>query len=234
MCKRSVFVVAVLATAMGCGSGDDGGGEGGADASVIALTDGAPPDAPPPDALVCPVAECGGVCVNTQTDRDHCGSCGKTCSSPALDCSGGECGDCPASFVPEPFTTAFDFVQENMGSVFAVGAFAGGDGATHAVIVFADPAEVELGVDLDLATATSVGVFLGYRVDLMSMQAQSSYAALSGTLRIDALCADGLTATLTGASFQEAELGGPVIPESCQLADVSIDLALGSDCSPSE
>jgi hypothetical protein len=32
---------------------------------------------------------CGGVCVNTQTDSDHCGRCDRGCF--LLRCSGGGC-----------------------------------------------------------------------------------------------------------------------------------------------
>ena len=33
---------------------------------------------------------CGGVCVNTDTDRDNCGQCGDTCADTEV-CDGGTC-----------------------------------------------------------------------------------------------------------------------------------------------
>jgi hypothetical protein len=42
----------------------------------------------PPD-----LTECSDVCVDTETDKSHCGECGEVCPSNQI-CTGGECG-CP-------------------------------------------------------------------------------------------------------------------------------------------
>ncbi len=56
----------------------------------------APPDAPP-DALMCgaaPQMNCGGTCVNTNTDNANCGTCGEVCDTGAGEsCTNGLC--CP-------------------------------------------------------------------------------------------------------------------------------------------
>lgn len=55
-------------------------------------------------AAVCPAGsvKCGRSCVDTATDEENCGACGKTCPSPAngaATCSNGECGvRCQAGF----------------------------------------------------------------------------------------------------------------------------------------
>src|SRR5439155_20912597 len=45
----------------------------------------------------CPVGQtsCGGRCIDTSNDHDHCGACGSACSA-SLVCGGGQCADsCP-------------------------------------------------------------------------------------------------------------------------------------------
>ncbi|MBK07139.1 MAG: hypothetical protein CL920_06130 [Deltaproteobacteria bacterium] len=46
----------------------------------------------PPERITCPKArtECGGVCVDTNTDDQHCGGCNKACNAP-LSCVQGGC-----------------------------------------------------------------------------------------------------------------------------------------------
>lgn len=68
-------------------------GPGDPDANV----DAAPIDAAgDPDALVCdPLLECNGMCVDSLTDPDHCGTCGNDCPSGICilgDCLGGTPG----------------------------------------------------------------------------------------------------------------------------------------------
>ena len=41
--------------------------------------------------------ECGGTCINTQTDGQNCGACGKTCGSGST-CQNGTCS-CANGFV---------------------------------------------------------------------------------------------------------------------------------------
>jgi hypothetical protein len=38
-----------------------------------------------------PTTECGGACVNIQTDRFNCGFCGRGCSGTNRNCDGGRC-----------------------------------------------------------------------------------------------------------------------------------------------
>ena len=44
--------------------------------------------------ICCPANQvnCGGSCVNLQSDANNCGSCGSTCGTNGLGCSAGQCG----------------------------------------------------------------------------------------------------------------------------------------------
>ncbi|MEI8257623.1 MAG: hypothetical protein WCJ30_18260, partial [Deltaproteobacteria bacterium] len=43
-----------------------------------------------------PMSQCGDLCVNAQTDRDNCGSCGHACPA-GQSCAGGACSlTCPS------------------------------------------------------------------------------------------------------------------------------------------
>jgi len=90
---------------------DDAGGGGGMDAGDIGPTDaGGPRDAGVADTDAgsaadagggCPVTApdvCSGGCVNTRTDRNHCGDCTTVCA-PTQGCVGGVCGSCPRGYM---------------------------------------------------------------------------------------------------------------------------------------
>jgi hypothetical protein len=55
--------------------------------------------------LICPGADCGGVCVDTRSDSTNCGSCGTACPQGEY-CSNGSCSSvsdqrtCPAQYPP--------------------------------------------------------------------------------------------------------------------------------------
>ena len=82
-----------------CGPPDGGGGK-------VVQEDAGPIDSTGGDVLTCPetkvacsgeciaptnAATCGGTCVNTKTNIQHCGGCGNACGSGGLYCGGGEC-----------------------------------------------------------------------------------------------------------------------------------------------
>lgn len=71
--------------------------EAGQDASVEATTCTGGPLAC--DAgCAAPSTSCAGACVNTATDKNNCGGCGKACSGSTPDCSNSNCvSGCPAS-----------------------------------------------------------------------------------------------------------------------------------------
>jgi hypothetical protein len=63
-----------------------------------------------PAGCVCPQGktECGGACVDTQTDASHCGGCGRACGA-GQQCTGGVCGggdDCDDEPGQFPFGTS--------------------------------------------------------------------------------------------------------------------------------
>ena len=80
--RVGLFVLGGLIALTGCGD-DDGGTDAGADTDAAA-------------ACVGSEIDCGGVCVEPQTDRDHCGACGTVCGVNEV-CASGACAlECPA------------------------------------------------------------------------------------------------------------------------------------------
>ena len=61
------------------------------------------PPAPAPAPLVCaaPTVNCGGVCRNTQTDANNCGSCGNACPAGQV-CTAGACPAAMVCWGPAP------------------------------------------------------------------------------------------------------------------------------------
>jgi hypothetical protein len=92
------FCAIVLALPLAAGCGDDGksGDDGNVDVTPDS-TDTAgetPADVTTEDGASCtyPLVDCGGECVDTNEDPDHCGSCENACGSTQV-CSHGACAD---------------------------------------------------------------------------------------------------------------------------------------------
>lgn len=222
---RSSFVLfaAACVSLAGCGddSGSDDDGEA-ADAAVIVTTDAPPPDAPPPDAFVCsaPRMMCGADCVDTASDHDNCGECDEACS-PAASCQTSECA-CPEGWVADPLSFLFDLMDtENFAPATAgVGIFMGG-GVTNLFSVAFDPATVQVGVDIDLATITPGDppfVVLGYDGDFFSNPPaiRALFGGISGTLRFERACDVGVAGTIENVMFAEITQSG-LVPDGCSL-----------------
>jgi hypothetical protein len=226
---KSVVVASIILglSLAACGGTDSGGAA--ADAAVIALSDASLPDASPPDAAPCAGAVCNGVCIDTQKDPLNCGACGQSCGTPARQCLGGSCTACP-DFLPDDLRISFTFAGGQMGTLFAIGGFTGADRGNHAVIIIGVPDAVETGVDLDLSAPLPLNLLIGYRVDPGSMMVQTTYAAASGTINVSQICAGGVVATVTNASFVESDFQGNPIAGGCTLEGLSTTLELGDPC----
>jgi hypothetical protein len=71
--------------------------DAGADASADVIPLPPPPEDAAPDVFTCdaPRTMCGDTCVDTRTDKNHCGDCSTTCSF----CAMGKCGENQLAYV---------------------------------------------------------------------------------------------------------------------------------------
>lgn len=114
-------LAAGLVLSSACSSNDAvGPSDGGVEASApdAAAGDAASPDAG--DAATCKVTEtrCGTECVDTRTNGEHCGACGRACSRDAY-CAGGACAQRRLSV---RWDRTFARVGEKFGEVLIIGA----------------------------------------------------------------------------------------------------------------
>jgi hypothetical protein len=225
------FVFASLVAA--CGGGDNN-----PDAQLVPTTDAPPPDASRPDAFVCTLTECGGECVDTSSDPDHCGGCDDACQSGA-ECVATDCV-CPPSFLPENLNTGLQdiFIDQLPGANIWIRGFFGT--ALEGFGVGYGTTGVETGVAYTLNGATLPAppfVLALHDIDIATMEAQSAYAAISGTITFTAACAGRIAGTLTNATFQAATINpAPQIdPDGCTFTVPSITFTIGdpacTDCS---
>src|SRR5262249_15863392 len=68
----------------GSGAGGGGGVGGGGGATASSSNSGSSSSGP------CMLTKCGGMCVDTTSDTNNCGMCGKACD-PGQDCVSGQC-----------------------------------------------------------------------------------------------------------------------------------------------
>ena len=229
----SLFLSLSIVAAAFLGScGDDGGGP------EVSLSDSGPApadaavDAGAPDAFVCTMTDCGGACVDTTTDVNHCGGCDMACASAGQVCSGSLPCACPESFVPATVGGTFDQISMQAGAYLAIAPL-GLTSPLNVVIV-----AYELTLDLDteydlaesLAATTPPSIILGNDVDISSMNAKAAYAATEGTISFDRVCADGASGTVTDVVF--AEVGGIADPTpvegGCSYAYDTIAFDIGT------
>lgn len=193
--KRALLLALSLFAATSCSGGDD-------DPIVIVEVDATPADASiPVDAapFVCQMTECGDLCVDTATDPLHCGGCDMACASPGQICTGSTPCECPANFVPAELT----------GSVMAQGSSLVGlsfiIGNTFDVGAVAYDLNVAIGVEHALGGLNFPAVLAGYDVDTGTFSAHTAYAATSGTITFDNLCAEGASGSIVAPVFEEVE-----------------------------
>lgn len=193
--KRALLLALSLFVATSCSDDDDG-------PMVMVEVDATPVDAAIPidsAPFVCQMTECGTSCVDTATDPLHCGGCDMACGSPGQICSGTLPCECPADFLPPDLT----------GSVMAQGPALIGlsliVGNTFDVGAVAYDLNVAIGVEhqLELNGLNFPTVLAGSDVDINSFTAHTAYAATSGTITFDNLCAEGASGTILAPVFEE-------------------------------
>ena len=87
-------------------------------------------DAPKLDSTICTMF-CGGVCTDTNTDPQHCGTCTNVCPTSAPSCSGGTCYQPQATawvthFGGADFGNTIDAVAtDTAGNIYVTGSMAG-------------------------------------------------------------------------------------------------------------
>jgi hypothetical protein len=187
-----------------------------------------------PDASSCPVASCGGVCVDTTTDKQHCGSCTNACTQTGSTCGGtpAACG-CPAAFLPASHTDAgSDLVTAFGGATLAIGLESAANG-TNGVVIGYDPATIQTAHAYDLSTVTAGTrpyVQAAYGFDLMTFIPSAAFYATAGTLTFTKACANGVVGTLTGATFKAStNVSNPMIDlAGCGFTMPTVTFTIGA------
>ena len=82
--------ISALFLVAACGGGSEPGATDAPDHSADAPGDGSP-DAPACGAAGPAQMVCGGACIDTSSDPEHCGDCATTCSGATSSCAGGMC-----------------------------------------------------------------------------------------------------------------------------------------------
>ncbi len=181
----------------------------------------------------CKIDECAGECVDTSTDAKNCGACGHACS-PAASCASRACA-CPTSFMPSAPTFASGLIRTNVaqfpGLVTGVGLIPTGGDKSQAVLVAFNPKTVPVGKDIDLATAKTDVVRIGFGVDVVALTSvRGGYVAKSGTLRLTDACEHGVSGVLSNVETTEVDIFDNFAPIAggCALAIPTATFTLGS------
>ncbi len=227
-----------------CGS-KNSSNNGTPDAPVVITTDAPPPDAGPPDALVCvdPNMDCGtGVCIDTSTDPQNCGACNHACQGGAycgLKSGSGMC-QCPADFLPASMTGNIYNDQTFSGQHIYIAAATATDGTQMNGLVFVSLVFPSINTDYTLKSGIQFAqpnVLAGYGLSLSGglPSAKSYYEGVSGTLRFTTAACDTngfeFKGTLKGVTFQGATVSGTNIqvdPSGCTFGptDIAFDITV--------
>ena len=221
--KRSLLLALTVFAAAACSGGDD-------DPVVAVVVDATPADAtiiPDATPFVCMQTECGDLCVDTATDPAHCGGCDMACASSGQICTGTLPCECPADFIPADLTGS---VMAQNGALVGLSFVIGNTFDIGAVVYDLD---VAIGVEHQLGGLTLPTVVAGYDVDTSAFTAHTAYAATSGTLVFDNLCAEGASGTINALEFAEVEgITNPTpIAGGCSMSYKSLTFNFGS-CPP--
>jgi hypothetical protein len=187
----------------------------------------------PPDAFVCTLTDCDGVCTNTATDPVNCGMCGMACQTGAS-CVASKC-ECPPNFLPPTLMgnpTGQDLVIDQLpGAYVALSPFFAseidGFGVGYAMT---DPVlNTDITLDGTMLPNTPFAIAL-FDIDIGTMMPRAAYAALSGTINFTAACLDGASGTLTDATFQAATIfPSPMLdPTGCTFDVASVQFSIAS------
>ena len=228
----SVAALGLAVTALGAlGFGVLGAACSG-DGGVVVAVDAAI-DAKVVDASTCQGMICGGECLDTTLDEQHCGSCTTVCD-PGEACQLSNCA-CPPSFVP----AAPNFVQQQIDATLLPGATLGIGGMLNstidAIIVAYPTATVQVNHNYDLAGATAGSppfVAAGYDINLDNFTPSASFYATRGTLRFTKVCADGFAGTLTSGHFVAVMglMNPTLVPNGCAFDVPTMAFAYGNAC----
>ena len=204
---RRLAFLSFLAALAACGSNNSSSADAGGDAPVIATADAMPPDAAPPDALVCtaPTMNCGDICIDTSSDTQNCGSCGNVCQGGAY-CSS-TCM-CPDAFVPGTASKTADrsipVTQYNID--VGIKPIDGTNGQNALVLIIPDPGTTTQSYDLKGPSSFPL-LAAGYNADLSGFvpSADAYYVATAGTITFDTVCAHELKRDDHGRDLQRRD-----------------------------
>jgi hypothetical protein len=224
----ALILVGAVSIATGCG--DDSGT---ADSGITLFDADTTPDAElPPDAFVCTETMCDTECVDITTDVNHCTGCMMPCTQAGAVCNNG-C-ECPASFIPEGTLTPFFDMITNMilPAPDLTGLAPFGLSEINALTVSYNPNTIPIDTPIDLSMGTfGVTPFVGalYDLDMDTFVPRSAYLATEGTLTVHYACAEGISVTLTDATFAAADILNmqPPPKDACtfDVTSVSVDIA---------
>ena len=226
----ALFLVGAISIATGCG--DDSGN---ADSGITLFDSGAPDAEPPPDAFVCTETECGSQCVDITTDVNHCTGCDMACTQAGAICNNG-C-ECPEGFVPEgTLTTFFDMITNMIlpaPDLTALAPF--GLSTINALTVSYNPNTIPIEQAIDLSAGTfGVTPFVGalYDLDMSTFVPAAAYLATEGMLTVHYACAEGISVTLTDATFAAADIINmqPPMEGACEFTVDSVSVVVGEPC----
>jgi hypothetical protein len=174
------------------------------------------------------LAGCGDRDPVSQPDAATC-----TCS-PAADCVELACA-CPSNFVPAAPTYVTGRIVEGLpqipGLLAGIGQFDEA-GKRHAILVGYDPATAPVHESIDIATSPFV-IGFGYDIDPLQ-EIRSAYRVISGTLRFERVCPEGVTGTVTNAALVEIDLFDNLapIPDGCTFELPAVSFAIAGNCEP--
>ena len=233
-----------------CGSKNSNNGT--PDAPVVVTTDAPPPDAGPPDALVCvdPQMDCGtGVCVDTSSDEQNCGACNKVCQGGAYCKPQPDGCTCPAAFIPADIpSNPLDIhqVQSIGGSNIHIAGAPLADGGQVNVLLFIDVGLPDVNTSYTLKSGisfTQPNVLAAYNAQVGGTvpTADAYYDVTAGTLKFTTVACDAngfeYKGTIKNATFQGAQFTGmniQVDPQGCtfDVATINFDIAVTGTCTP--
>ena len=208
---------------LGAACSGDGGAvvvDAGIDATVV-------------DASTCQGMICGGECLDTSLDEQHCGSCTTVCD-PGQACLLSACA-CPPSFVP----AMPSFVQQGVDATMLPGATIGFGGMLNSTIdalVVAYPTQTVQVNRAYVLAGTNPGtppfVAAGYDLDINTFTPSASFYATAGTLTFTKVCAAGFAGTLTNGHFVAVMglMNPTLVPNGCAFDVPTMTFAFGDAC----
>jgi hypothetical protein len=233
--KLGAFVSVVLSLATLAACDNDTNNNPPADGPQF-IVDSAPL---PPDAFVCTLTDCNGVCTNTTNDPLNCNGCGMACQTGAA-CVNSAC-ECAPNFLPASLAgnpLGQDMVIDQLpGAYVALTPFIASEIDAFGVGYPTTGVMLDTDITLDGTTLPNPPFAIAvFDIDIQTMEPQAAYAALSGTLNFTAACISGASGTLTNATFQAATIfPSPMLdPTGCTFDVAKVAFSIGDPtmCTP--